>query len=150
MKRTTTGALIAILAVTLAGCSSPSPGPVRLPDMTPKADALPTKCLTATDGAITALQDDITATMGDVEFSGHGVTKSESGDEFWFIAISFEDEDGVAMTGTWGTMQDPTANDNIAYVAVDDMAPLVSTYKQPAAFEGTTSSLVGANDCIPG
>lgn len=138
-------ALGAITVCLVVGCSSPRP--VDQPAPSEAAEQLPEKCLTPTDGAIQALEADITATVGDVEFEGTGVIKSESGDDFWYIAIKFDD-DGSSRTGTWGTMQDPTSQDDIAYVAVDDMAPLVSTYKQPVDFKGTTSTLVGADDCI--
>lgn len=146
MNRITLGFVTAVSAVALlTGCagSAQRSGPAS----DEAADSLPAKCLTATGGAIQKLQDDIAATVGEVTFEGHGVIKSESGDDFWYIAITF-DEDGSSRTGTWGTMQDPTAEDDIAYVAVDDMAPLVSTYMQPVDFAGTTSTLVGADDCI--
>lgn len=135
-------ALTALSFSVLAGCSTPQP------DAKPSeaAGQLPEKCLTPTEGAIQALEADIKATIGDVEFKGNGVIKSESGDDFWYIAVEFDGE--TSGTGTWGTMQDPTTENDIAYVAVDDMAPLVSTYKQPIDFKGMTSSLVGADDCI--
>lgn len=128
-----------------AGCAPAAPRPVET--VSEAAEQLPENCLTPTDGAVQALQDDVIATLGDVTFEGAGVIKSDSGDDFWYIALEF-DEDGSSRTATWGTMQDPTTETDIAYVAVDDMAPLVSTYKQPADFAGTTSSLVGADDCI--
>lgn len=150
MKRTVAAIVLGAVALTLTGCfPSIRPSAEREPEVsTPTAEALPEKCLTPVAGVVEKLQDDIAATMPGAEFLGHGVVKSESGDDFWYIAIEFRDPEQGRLTGTWGTMQDPTINGDIAYVAVDDMAPLVSTYKQPVVFQGTTSSLIGADDCI--
>lgn len=139
-------AVLAASVLTLAGCSA---GLQSESTAEPTEEPLPAKCLTATAGAISDLQADVAATIPGVEFSGHGVTKSESGDEFWFIALRYEEND-ILYTGTWGTLQDPTANEHIAYVAVDEIAALSGTYKQPVDFQGVTTSAVGADDCIPG
>jgi hypothetical protein len=143
MNRTTTGIAVASLTtLLLTGCAQAP----RATEPQATAEPLPAKCLDVTEGAIQKLKDDVTATIGEVTFTGHGAVRSE---DVWYIALEF-DEDGSPRTATWGTMQDPTVNDDVAFIAVDDMAPLVSSYKQPVAFQGVTSSDVGADDCIPG
>lgn len=139
-------ALTAAVMIVLAACA-PAPQEADAPAPARTPEPLPAKCLTATEGAIVDLQGDVAATVDVAEFTGAGVTKSDSGDDVWFIALQWKG-DGITYTGTWATMQDPTANDQIAYVAADDVAALSGTYQQPAAFEGFTSTLIGADDCI--
>lgn len=147
MRRRLLPVVLIASTILLAGCIPSAPREDR-EKPSPTVEQLPEKCLTPVEGVIETLQEDIAATMPGAEFLGHGVIKSDSGDDFWYIAIKFRDPDEGRLTGTWGTRQDPTADGDIAYVAVDDMAPLVSTYKQPVVFQGTTSSLIGADDCI--
>lgn len=132
--RFVTGLVAAALMVALAGCAGSRE--VAVPSPTPTG----ADCLVPVPSAISDLQDDIAATSGATAFNGYGVA---AGDEMWFIALSF-DADGASHTGVWGTLQDPTDNDDIAYVAVDEVAEASGTYKQPVAFDGVGVLLEGA------
>lgn len=133
------------LACTLTGCFNTKPTEPA-PERT-EAN-LPTECLTPTDGAINKLWADIEATTPDATLEGVGVAASDES-EMTFIAIRFND--GNTHTGTWGTLQDPTTETDIAFVAVDEVAEVSATYLQPKDLDKVGVLLPGAIlavDCI--
>ena len=135
---------VALALASLAACGPSQPAE---PEAKPAAIEQPDNCLTATAGAITKLQDDITATSGATAFNGHGVVASTNSD-MWFIAVDFTIDGEGDYAGVWGTQQDPTANDDIAYVAVDEVAEASGTYLQPKDFDKVGITLDGAKEAL--
>lgn len=103
-------------------------------------------CLTATPGALTLLQTDIANTVPGTEFKGIGVAKSPASDMV-FVAVKFHDIAGT-RTGVWASLQDPTTEDHVAYVAIDEIAQISGTYKQPVEFDKKGIALPGAKAAI--
>lgn len=149
MRRASAIILAVACALTLVACGTPSSHVSEPPSAAP---SIPSNCITLTEGAVAKLEADIAATVPDAEFHGAGAAASAEGD-MWYIAITFTDPGlGRDFTGVWGTMQDPTVNDDIAYVAVDEVAEASGTYLQPVDFDGGIGvqlpGAVAATDCI--
>lgn len=115
-----TASVAAAFALLLSGCST----------------GTPEDCLTAKPDAIAKLWADISSTVPGAERLGVGVAPSENSD-MTFIAVKFNDGSGD-YTGTWATTQDPTKDDDVAFIAVDGVAKVSGTYQQPTDFEGKT------------
>lgn len=140
-------AAIATLIVTLTGCFSTVPPAQQ--EATDATEELPTDCLTVTDGALTKLAAKIANTVPGAEVLRHGLTAS---DDLWFLAVEYTDPGlNRDFTGVWGSMQDLTADEDPAFVAVDEVAEASAEYLQPVDFDKIGAALpdaVAAVDCL--
>ena len=110
--------------------------------LTACAPSRPDSCLTAKPGAIDKLWSDIETTVPGAKKLGVGVAPSDSSD-LTFIAVKFNDGKGD-YTGVWATTQDPTKDEDVAFIAVDGVAKVSGSYQQPAEFAKTGATIDAA------
>lgn len=138
-----------LLALSMTACAVPT-RPHAAPQETeaPPTTTAPTpsNCLNLTAGARAKLERKIAEKVPGSAIVRTGLVSSPRS-SMYMLAVEFTDP-GLDrdFVGVWGSMQDLTADEDPAFVAIDDVAAASAEYLQPIDFAGTEGPLPSVED----
>lgn len=116
---------LTLAALILTGCASSTP--TVEPTTEPDDD-----CLELSEDATAELQQGL-----DDKGAGYTIvdTAAIKGGDTWWVAANLDGD--PAVTATWATVNDPTADGSNAYLSATELASLVSIFNMPDDLTGS-------------